>query len=214
MCIRALIISVKRPLSFGRLLHSGTVAYEMARILQKQGVEVETVALFDTYNVNLAPSRSSLSFRFSVWRQWLSFHLSNLRDMNAGDRVGYLMEKMRMADEAVRGRLLARVEKARLMVGQDDIDHNVIQYIQQVNDRAVWAYKPQPCPGPVTVFKPKKNYHFMSDALMGWGDLVCVGLEIVELPANPHARLIEPVVEVIARELRSRILARVPTLGA
>lgn len=62
--------------------------------------------------------------------------------MNAGDRVGYLMEKMRMADEAVRGRLLARVENARLMVGQDDIDHNVIQYIQQVNDRAVWAYMP------------------------------------------------------------------------
>ena len=60
----------------------------------------------------------------------------------------------------------------------------------------------------MTVFKPKKNYHFMSDSLMGWGDLVCVGLEIVELPANPHAILIEPVVQVLARELRSRILVR------
>lgn len=54
----------------------------------------------------------------------------------------------------------------------------------------------------------------MSDSLTGWGDLVCVGLAIVELPANPRARLIEPVVEVIARELRSRILVRVPTLRA
>ena len=141
--------------------------------MRKQGVEVETVALFDTYNLNLAPCQGSLSFRFSVWRQWLSFHLAKLRDMNAGDRVGYLMEKARMADEAVRGQLLARVEKARLVVGQDDIDHSVIQYIQQVNDRAVWAYKPQPCPGPVTVFKPKKNYDFMSDSLMGWV-ILCV----------------------------------------
>lgn len=58
------------------------------------------------------------------------------------------------------------------------------------------------------MFKPKENYHFMSDSLMGWGDLVCVGLEIVELPANPHAMLIEPVVQVLARELRSRILVR------
>ena len=51
----------------------------------------------------------------------------------------------------------------------------------------------------------------MSDALMGWGDLVCVGLEIVEVSANPHAMLIEPFVQALARELRSRILVKVAT---
>ena len=117
------------PYHFGGYCMGGTVAYEMARILRKQDAEVKTVTLFDTYNLNLAPCQDSLSFRFSVWRQWLSFHLANLRHMNAGDRVGYLMEKARMADEVVRGQLLARVEKARLVVGRDDIDHSIIRYI-------------------------------------------------------------------------------------
>ena len=43
---------------------------------------------------------------------------------------------------------------------------------------------------------------------MGWGKLALGGIEIVELPVNPHAMLVEPFVKHLAPELR-RCLDRV-----
>ena len=102
----------------------------------------------------------------------------------------------------------------RFGVSRDGTNHGLIDDIQRVNDRAVWAFVPQPYAGLVTLFKPQKNYDFMSDPQMGWGDLVRSGPEVVELPVNPHAMLIEPFVQILGRELRYRIRARVATSAA
>ncbi len=40
---------------------------------------------------------------------------------------------------------------------------------------------------------------------MGWGDLALGGLDIVEMPINPHAMLVEPFVQTLAHELRVRL---------
>ena len=48
---------------------------------------------------------------------------------------------------------------------------------------------------------------------MGWGDLVQGGLDIVELPVNPHAMLVEPYVGTLAEQLRKRILPDAPVAG-
>ena len=40
---------------------------------------------------------------------------------------------------------------------------------------------------------------------MGWGDLAQGRLDIVEMPINPHAMLVEPYVELLARELKVRL---------
>ncbi len=200
------------PYHLGGYCMGGAVAYEMARILRKQGVDVETVAMFDTYNLNFVPLSTNLRFRLSIWRQWLMFHFDNLWQMSAGNRLGYLTEKVRMADEAVRGQFTAAVKKVKFGANQDISNRGLIDYIQRVNDRAVWTFKPEQCPGLVTLFKPQKNYSFMSDPQMGWGGLVCSGLEVVELPVNPHAMLIEPFVETLAHELQLRIRAKVQFL--
>jgi len=49
---------------------------------------------------------------------------------------------------------------------------------------------------------------------MGWSDLVGHGLEIVELPFNPHAMLIEPFAARLALELKKRIEAYAPAQAA
>ena len=40
---------------------------------------------------------------------------------------------------------------------------------------------------------------------MGWGDLVTGELDIVELPVNPHAMLVEPYVKILASQLKEKM---------
>ena len=40
---------------------------------------------------------------------------------------------------------------------------------------------------------------------MGWGDLVTGELDIVELPVNPHAMLVEPYVQMLSSQLKEKM---------
>ena len=40
---------------------------------------------------------------------------------------------------------------------------------------------------------------------MGWGDLVTGELDIIELPVNPHAMLVEPYVQVLSSQLKEKM---------
>jgi hypothetical protein len=77
--------------------------------------------------------------------------------------------------------------------------------VQAINDHAGDIYDPKPYPGMLTVFKPHKNYKFYPDPKMGWEHLALGGLDIIEMPINPHAMLVDPYVELLAQELRPRL---------
>ena len=77
--------------------------------------------------------------------------------------------------------------------------------MQEVNDRAAEAYQPEPYAGSVAVFKPQVNYNFYPDPQMGWGDLVTGELDIIELPVNPHAMLVEPYVQMLSSQLKEKM---------
>jgi amino acid adenylation domain-containing protein len=190
------------PYHLGGYCMGGAVAYEMARLLREEGEQVGMVAMLDSYNLSRVPSTKGHGF--SVWRQNMVFHLDNMRKVGVRDLSSYLVEKVRMADEAARGRIKAGVAKIKQLVNRNG-SASVIDYIQEVNDRAIWSFSPQPSDGPVTLFKPQKNYDFMQDPQMGWGDRVPGGPEIVEVAVNPHAMLIEPFVKELGRELLARI---------
>jgi hypothetical protein len=49
------------------------------------------------------------------------------------------------------------------------------------------------------------NYSVYPDPQMGWGDLALGGLDIVDLPVNPHAMLVEPYVRQLAAALKPRL---------
>jgi len=193
----------KGPYHISGYCMGGSVAYEMARLLHEEGQVVGLVALLDTYNFSLVKQKSSFSF----FRQKVQFHLENLANMKAGDLIGYVGEKTRMAKEAVVGKMEARVAalKKKKSNGADH-DLGATAFIQEINDQAAINFLPRPLTGRLTVFRPQKQYDFMSDPKMGWGDLVTGHLEVVQLPVNPHAMLIDPYATVLARELKNRVL--------
>ena len=75
-----------------------------------------------------------------------------------------------------------------------------------------YAVEPAPAPKHIkqvetetTLFKPHINYKFYPDPKMGWSDLALGGLDIVELPVNPHAMLVQPFVQELAARLKERL---------
>ena len=74
-------------------------------------------------------------------------------------------------------------------------------------------FRPERYEGSIVIFRPKVNYDFLPDPMLGWGGMATEGVEVEELPVNPHAMLVEPFVEHLAVSLRrkmDRYLARTP----
>ncbi|MFT3781759.1 MAG: amino acid adenylation domain-containing protein [Nibricoccus sp.] len=180
----------------------GTIAYEMARQLHAQGRDVGLVALLDTFNLHLVDRSRSRFKNLSFLRQKIAFHLGTLLRLSLRDLRAYLREKFRMAVEAsfeaVRQTwrsIFAR--KAQSLASTDTI--------MEINHDAGWKYIPKETQCTVTLYRPRKNYSFMADPQMGWGELAKGKLEIVELPVNPHAMLVSPYAKELALQLKEKI---------
>lgn len=196
------------PYFLGGYCMGGSISYEMARLLTLNGDEVSLVALLDTYNLSLVKRPDNRGGRLSALRQKIGFHFDNLKSLGAKDLFGYLGEKLRMAEEAGKGRLAASLKNFRNAIGGAVEEAGAEAFIQEINHQAAWEYSPQPYAGRVTAFSPRKNYDFFPDPMMGWSELVGDKLEMVHLPVNPHAMLINPFAKQVADELRKRILAK------
>jgi phthiocerol/phenolphthiocerol synthesis type-I polyketide synthase E len=178
----------------------GTIAYEMAQRLRADHHEVALVAMLDTYNF----SRMEQPSLFGYLRQKVRFHFRNVVGLPLRKWPGYFANKFRVARD---GELSSLWKALRNVLERNGTatrheSASIEASVQETNDRAAEVYNPKPYTGRVTLFKPRVNYDFYPDPQMGWGDLVTGGLDIIELPVNPHAMLVEPYVEILADRLR------------
>jgi thioesterase domain-containing protein len=117
----------------------------------------------------------------------------------------YLVEKVRLARDGELANLLTSRPGSAGDVGVARAETGIEANVQAINDRAAEVYQPAPLNARLTLFKPHVNYKFYPDPNMGWEGLALGGLDIVELPVNPHAMLVEPYVRQLAAELKARL---------
>jgi thioesterase domain-containing protein len=189
------------PYLLGGYCLGGTVAYEMAQRLVAGGEKVSIVAMLDTYNFSRALRVSFYSFLLQKFR----FHLSNFISLRPGTMWRYLREKKRIAADGGWAHIRTEMPGSTLQDGVARAESGAEASVQEINDHAGDIYEPKPYPGMLTLFKPHINYKFYPDPKMGWEDLALGGLDIVEMPINPHAMLVEPYVETLAGELKTRL---------
>ena len=192
------------PYHLGGYCLGGTVAYEMAQLLRQAGEEVALVAMLDTYNFSRALKVSYASFL----QQKMRFHLGNFLRLRPRDMVQYLGEKIRIARDGELANLLTSRPGSAPAHPGDGVaraESGIEASVQAINDAAADGYLPKPYPGRIALFKPQVNYKFYPDPKMGWGDLALGGLDMVEMPLNPHAMLVEPYVRTLALELKKRM---------
>ena len=194
------------PYYLGGYCLGGTVAYEMAQILRREGEEVPLVAMLDTYNYSRA---LRVSFR-SFLLQKAKFHLANMSRLRPSDMLEYLHEKMRLGFGGELANLKTSMPGSSRADGVSRATSGPEAKVQAINDYAAEHYDPVPYSGRLTLFKPRFNYKFYPDPKMGWGDLALGGLDIVEVAVNPHSMLLEPYVNVLAVQLKERIAGAPP----
>ena len=190
------------PYFLGGYCMGGTIAYEMAQKLINSGEQVSMVAMLDTYNFVKALKVSFTEFIF----QKLKFHVKNFTQLRPSEMLSYFKEKKRIAGDG--GWDHIRTEMPGTTLQEESFgraESGIEASVQSINDHAGDIYFPKPYPGSLTLFKPQKNYSFYPDPQMGWGDLALGGLDIVELPVNPHAMLVEPYVTMLASEIKKRL---------
>jgi thioesterase domain-containing protein len=189
------------PYCLGGYCLGGTIAFEIAQRLRRDGHEVALLALLDTYNF----SRMEESKPLGMIGQKLRFHLSNLLHMRLTNWPAYFTHKLQVARDGEFSSLWKRLRGSIRKNGEKRSQPSVEASLLEVNDRAASAYRPSPYGGRVTVFKPRVNYDFLPDSDMGWSEVVTGELDIVELPVSPHGMLVEPYVQALAVEIRRRL---------
>ncbi len=193
-------IQPKGPYFLGGYCLGGTVAYEIAQILHREGEEVALVAMLDTYNFSRALKSSFAGF---IWQK-TRFHFGNFVQLRPKEMWRYVKEKARVAHDGELANIFTSRPGSATEEGVARATSGVEASVQAINDHAAEVYVPKPFAGRLTLFKPHANYKFYPDPNMGWGDLV-LGLDIVEVSTNPHAMLVEPYVRQLAAELKSRL---------
>ena len=194
------------PYYLGGYCLGGTIAYEMAQILRREGEEVALVAMLDTYNYSRALKVSFHSFLF----QKAKFHLANISRMRPGTMIGYLQEKIRLGFGGELANLKTSMPGASRADGISRAMSGIEARVQAINDYAAEHYSPLPYAGRLTLFKPRFNYKFYPDPKMGWGNVTMGGLDMVEVAVNPHSMLVEPYVKILAAQLKERIAGMSP----
>ena len=191
------------PYCLGGYCLGGAIALEMAKVLVSKGEQVPLVAMLDSYNPALALKTS----RLGDIAERLKFHFKNFLSLRPTEMKGYLKEKIRVASDGEFKKVLGLPDGGSPKAVENDASNgsSALQNIQAINDHAIGIYRPTPYAGKLTLFKPKINYSAYPDPLMGWGNIALGGIEIVALPINPHAMLVEPFVQHLATALAAQI---------
>ncbi len=189
------------PYFVGGYCGGGTIAYEVAQQLHRDGEQVAMVALFDSMNWSKFPP-PTVGEKAYYHGQKFAFHVINFLQLDYQGKSKFLKEKIEILRSRMlvwRGMLLARFfEKSAILTSES----RILGEIWRNNDRACSQYLPKPYPGLVADFRPLKQYRMFDNPDAKWNQLAQEGQEVVTLPVYPAGMLVEPYVKHLAAALR------------
>ena len=191
------------PYYLGGFCLGGQIAFEIAQILRKQGEKVALLAMIDTYNFHGNRLEFSLAESISAAGQKLTFHFLNLIRLNLRQQLRYLFKKTKDATLRESERLVVRISNLlRIRHHGMEITDVIMEHL---NEEAHFSYIASAYDGNTIMFKAKKNYSYLHDPMLGWGEVLTGPLEFIELPSNAGGLFMEPYVQVMAEKLKERI---------
>ncbi|HIK09325.1 MAG TPA: amino acid adenylation domain-containing protein [Oscillatoriaceae cyanobacterium M33_DOE_052] len=174
----------------------GFVAFEIAQQLQAAGDEVAFLGLFDA----IIPGAKGRVPRQEVLKlHWHGF---------SENGPAYFLQKLQQKITATQNELDDSWKRLKGKYYQKQgvaLPHKIRNLpIKQANHQAARAYKLQPYPGVVTLFRAAVRYDTVAwklDPLLGWGPLAGGGLQVIDVPGGHESCLKEPYVSSLAAAL-------------
>lgn len=192
------------PYFLGGYCGGGTIAYEVAQQLRREGEPVALLALFDTMNWSLFPPASLLDKTYYHCQKFV-FHAINLCQLDREGKSKFFIEKLRTLRSRIpiwRAMLLSPVFANSRTARSES---RILAEIWRNNDRACSNYVPKPYPGVVTDFRPLQQYRMFANPDAKWQQLAQEGQHIVTLPVYPAGMLVEPFVKHLTVALHRSI---------
>lgn len=189
------------PYLLGGYCLGGSIAYEIAQQLNKEGREVALLVLMETYNFSIIKTQSFIDhFRFNIQR--VGFHLRNFFLLKAKEKLSFIKEKVEVAKRR-RNVWLGMIKmKISSKVAFGNKQASYLYNLWKFNDQAAGYYKPKYYPGRITQFKTIKEYSRLIGPRLGWDGLAGSGVETHILRVYPAGMLIEPFVKMTAEKLK------------
>jgi amino acid adenylation domain-containing protein len=175
------------PYYFGGMCEGARIAFDMARLLERQGEEVGLLAIFDTFVME----NSQIRFLWKIDYYW--GRLKRVNAMSLERKWNY-----------VKGWFRRRVKPAGRPTATGGVSWPTM----------FWPGKdfvPPKFGRKITVFKnPKQPFFYVRDPLMGWGTRTTVGVELHVVNSTHGFFMREPYVQELAKTL-SECLRRART---
>jgi amino acid adenylation domain-containing protein len=195
------------PYRLGGYSSGGLLAFEMARQLQAAGERVAIVALLDTM---APPSSNGAAGPLAAPRRLRATDWLNL----LAGLPPWLDDALRLGPEKIAARLRRKLrlalQRGRAPRLSDVLDDNLahlpahhLAFMQQ-HYEAILAYRPEPYPGRVTLFRAESQaLSHLALPDKGWSALALGGVDIREFAGSHHTLLREPYVSGLAQQLQS-----------
>ncbi|HOY65265.1 MAG TPA: amino acid adenylation domain-containing protein [Candidatus Ozemobacteraceae bacterium] len=162
----------------------GYVAHEIARRLAAAGARLGMVGLLDTYEPSVLSKELSLldeaELIVGLFGDEVRLSAEHLRGMGEEERLSYVVE---------------RAKDAGMIPPDFGIDEGKrLLTVFTTNTRAVFAYRPEPFAGRLTVFRASEKIpgaqEFTRDPALGW-ERICRSVEAVPAPGT-HENMVRP----------------------
>ncbi len=201
------------PYFLGGYCIGGTLAFEMAQQLRRQGQEVALLVLLDPPPAGSGRSSRSLAARFSsslpdvlLCGDWFSRQFRHLARRRSQERLSYVWDGVRSRTRRQLTKITDRTKTLAchvyLAIGTDYPIHPSlrVRYINAVHSRAKRDYVPQVYQGRLVVL----NTEGSADSERGWRSLAARGVEIHEVPGQ-HAEIVfkKSTIEGLAKQLKA-----------
>jgi aspartate racemase len=198
------------PYFLAGMCMGGVVAYEMAQQIRSAGQEIGLLFLLETWppvgtwGRLLRPGARLLTV-LRLIQSRLRLYAQTWRRLDGRQRMKYLLERMRMLGEMVAQRDVFRGDPREFY---EDV-------VSQANLIAYQEYEPRPYAGRVVFYRAEgRRVTAHQDRRLAWRQLITGALEIHTVPGDDSGLMLaEPHVQVLARELKSRIEREVGLLG-
>lgn len=187
------------PYQFCAFSLGGVVALEMARQLREAGDQVIFVGLLDAYGPGypqILPNKNLVDYKMSV-------HMNTLRLHDWRGKFNYLMRRVRSRLQKVETSLLGSTLTALRIPLPQNIRYN---YVARVLNDMVDSYKPQVCPGTVTLFRASiQPENIISDPLLGWKDHVAGEIKVINVTGTHNSMIKEPHLSILVKAIEAEL---------
>ncbi len=177
----------------------GTIAFEMAQQLHRQGQKVALLVMFDTFGLDCF---RRLSFRRQhYWAYLLQLGISK-----------FLLNEV---SELLQRKVQEIISRLYLSLGRPLPQNLRNELVAEANMQAKREYKVQLYPGRVTLLRasqpalfpklylPTSEDWYNRDTQHGWSEVVGKGLDLHDVPGDHFSIFEEPHVQVLAEKLRT-----------